>query len=271
MGRGENGLELMMVDGSVSPKSDEDIERMRASGQVLAGALTQIENVIGPGTTTAELDSIAETYIRDHGGTPSFLGVPSGNTKIDPFPGSICASINDVIVHGIPGSAELAEGDIIGVDCGVILDGWHSDSARTFAVGGVSNDASRLIDVTRKSLCAAIAASVVGGRIGDIGAAVQSLAEEAGFTVMRRFVGHGIGRTMHEAPQVPNFGLSGSGSVLVAGTTLAIEPMINIGTADVTFDDDGWTARTADGSLSAHFEHTVAITDDGPLVLTDGL
>ena len=259
------------MSGSICPKSDEDIERMRASGRVLAGALAQIERMVEPGVTTAELDSIAETYIRDHGGTPSFLGVPSGNPEIGPFPGSICASINDVIVHGIPGSAALAEGDIIGIDCGVVFDGWHSDSARTLAVGGVSDDARRLIDVTRKSLDAAIRASVVGGQVGDIGAAVQGLAEEAGFTVMRRFVGHGIGRTMHEVPQVPNFGCSGSGLALISGTTIAIEPMINVGTAEVTFDADGWTARTADGSLSAHFEHTVAITEDGPLVLTDGL
>ncbi len=260
-----------MMSGSIKPKTPEQVEAMFASGRVLAGALDEIEVAVRPGVTTGDLNAIAETYIRDHGGIPSFLGVPAADPGIKPFPGSICASINDVIVHGIPGSAMLLEGDIIGLDCGVILDGWHSDSARTLAVGEIDPDASRLLDVTRAALAEAIRASVAGGHIGDIGAAVQKLVEEAGLTIVRRFVGHGIGRTMHESPQVPNFGRLGSGPALVPGTTLAIEPMVNIGSGGVIFDDDGWTARTDDGSLSAHFEHTVAITDAGPRVLTEAV
>ena len=258
-----------MNSGTIKPKTAEQIEAMVASGRVLAGALNEIEVTVKPGVTTGELNEIAETYIRDHGGIPSFLGVPAADPGVKPFPGAICASVNDAIVHGIPGSAELQEGDIIGLDCGVILDGWHSDSARTLAVGEIGPDASRLLDVTRAALDEAICASVAGGHIGDIGAAVQKLVEDAGLTIVRRFVGHGIGRTMHESPQVPNFGRPGGGPVLVAGTTLAIEPMVNIGSAGVVFDDDGWTARTDDGSLSAHFEHTVAVTDAGPRVLTE--
>ena len=258
-----------MKSGSIQPKTAEQIEAMAASGRVLAGALNEIESTVKPGVTTGELNEIAETYIRDHGGIPSFLGVPAADPGVQPFPGAICASVNDAIVHGIPGSAVLQEGDIIGLDCGVILDGWHSDSARTLAVGEIGPDASRLLDVTRAALAEAICASVAGGHIGDIGVAVQKLVEDAGLTIVRRFVGHGIGRTMHESPQVPNFGQPGGGPVLVPGTTLAIEPMVNIGSAGVVFDDDGWTARTDDGSLSAHFEHTVAITDAGPRVLTE--
>ena len=260
-----------MMSGSIKPKTPEQVEAMAASGRVLAGALDEIEAEVCPGVTTGELDAIAESFIRDHSGIPSFLGVPAADPGVEPFPGAICASINDAIVHGIPGSAVLREGDIISLDCGVILDGWHSDSARTLAVGEIDPDASRLLDVTRAALAEAIRASVAGGHIGDIGAAVQKLVEEAGLTIVRRFVGHGIGRTMHESPQVPNFGRPGSGPELVPGTTLAIEPMVNIGSAGVAFDSDGWTARTDDGSLSAHFEHTVAITNAGPRVLTEAV
>lgn len=257
-----------MMSNSIKTKTPEQIEAMAASGSVLAGALDEIEAAVQPGVTTGELNSIAVAYIRDHGGTPSFLGVPAADPGIQPFPGAICASINDAIVHGIPGSAVLREGDIIGLDCGVILEGWHSDSARTLAVGEIDPEASRLLDVTRAALAEAVRASVAGGHIGDIGAAVQIPVEEAGLTIVRRFVGHGIGQTMHESPQVPNFGRPGGGPELVAGMTLAIEPMVNIGSAGVVFDADGWTARTDDGSLSAHFEHTVAITESGPRVLT---
>ena len=200
-----------MMSGSIRPKTPEQIEAMAASGRVLAGALDEIEAAVKPGVTTGELNTIAQTYIRDHRGIPSFLGVPAADPAVEPFPGAICASINDAIVHGIPGSAVLREGDIIGLDCGVILDGWHSDSARTLAVGEIDPDASRLLDVTRAALAVAIRASVAGGHIGDIGAAVQKLVEGAGLTIVRRFVGHGIGRTMHEPPQVPNFGRPGGG------------------------------------------------------------
>ncbi len=258
-----------MTAGDVMIKTPEAIEGMRASGTVLASALTLVLDAVEPGVTTEDLNAIADEYIRDHRGIPSFLGVPAGSPGVPPFPGSICASANDIIVHGIPGGTALQEGDIIGLDCGVILDGWHSDSAVTVAVGEVDDQADRLIATTRGALDAAVEAAQPGNRLGDIGAAVQRLAEAAGFSVVRRFVGHGIGQSMHEPPQVPNFGAAGTGTVLEVGTTLAIEPMVNVGGPDVQFDADGWTARTADGSLSAHFEHTVAIGTDGPLILTE--
>lgn len=257
-----------MNAGKVVVKSPEQIEGMRASGRLLARALALVEAAVEPGVTTNDLNTVADEFIRDNGGTPSFLGVPAGSPGIAPFPGSICASTNDVIVHGIPSGNALQEGDIIGIDCGVILDGWHSDSAVTVAVGEVDDEAERLIAVTRNALDAAVAAALPGNRLGDVGAAVQRLVESAGFAVVRRFVGHGIGRTMHEPPQVPNFGTAGTGAVLKAGTALAIEPMVNVGSPDVRFDADGWTARSADGSLSAHFEHTVVVGATGPIVLT---
>lgn len=257
-----------MNAGSVNLKTPEEIEGMRASGRLLARALALVEAAVEPGVTTNDLNSVADEFIRDNGGTPSFLGVPAGSPGIAPFPGSICASTNDVIVHGIPSGNALREGDIIGIDCGVILDGWHSDSAVTVAVGEVDDEAERLIAVTRNALDAAVAAAQPGNRLGDVGAAVQGLVESAGFAVVRRFVGHGIGRIMHEPPQVPNFGTAGTGAVLEAGTALAIEPMVNVGSPDVRFDADGWTARSADGSLSAHFEHTVVVGATGPIVLT---
>ncbi len=241
---------------------------MQASGSLLARALALVVDAVQPGVATNELNTLAEEYIRDHGGTPSFLGVPAGSPGVAPFPGSICASTNDVIVHGIPSGNALQEGDIIGVDCGVILDGWHSDSAVTVAVGEVDDEAERLIAVTRNALDVAVAAAQPGNRLGDVGAAVQHLVESAGFSVVRRFVGHGIGQDMHEPPQVPNFGTAGTGAVLEVGTAVAIEPMVNVGSPDVRFDTDGWTARTADGSLSAHFEHTVVVGASGPIVLT---
>ena len=258
-----------MSADAVDAKTPEQVEGMRASGRLLARALTLVKAAVAPGVTTSELNTVAEEFIRDHGGTPSFLGVPAASPGAGPFPGSICASVNDVIVHGIPSGNALQEGDIIGVDCGVILDGWHSDSAVTVAVGEVDEEAERLIAVTRDALDVAVAAALPGNRLGDVGAAVQRLVERAGFSVVRRFVGHGIGKSMHEPPQVPNFGIAGSGVELKAGVALAIEPMVNVGSADVRFDADGWTARSADGSLSAHFEHTVVVGKSGPIVLTD--
>ena len=257
-----------MNTGNVIAKTPEQIEGMRASGRLLARVLTLVIEEVEPGVTTNTLNTVADEFIRDHGGTPSFLGVPASSPGIAPFPGSICASTNDVIVHGIPSGNALQEGDIIGIDCGVILDGWHSDSAVTVAVGEVDDEAERLIAVTRSALDAAVAAAQPGNRLGDVGAAVQGLVERAGFSVVRRFVGHGIGKAMHELPQVPNFGTAGTGAVLAVGTALAIEPMVNVGGPDVRFDADGWTARSADGSLSAHFEHTVVVGESGPIVLT---
>ena len=254
--------------GRLTPKSPEAIEGMRASGRVLAEALRAVEAMVTPGVTTSALNELADTLIRDRGGIPSFLGVPSGVPDIPPFPASICTSVNDVIVHGIPSGAPLHEGDIIGVDCGVVLDGWHSDSAVTMPVGEVSPEAARLIAVTRHALAEGIRAAQVGRCLGDIGAAVQRCVEAAGFAVVRRLVGHGIGQAMHEPPQVPNFGRRDTGPRLVPGVTLAIEPMVNALGPEVAFDADGWTARTADRSLSAHCEHTIAVTAGGPVILT---
>ena len=257
-----------MPSPSIVAKSAEEIEGMRASGALLAGALAAVAAEVQPGVSTAHLNEVADEFIRDHGGTPSFLGVPAGSPDVAAFPTSICASVNDVIVHGIPDGQLLREGDIIGIDCGVILGCWHTDAAVTLPVGEVSEQAVHLIAVTREALEEAIKAVRPGNHVGDIGAAVQRVVEPAGFSVVRRFVGHGIGRSMHETPQVPNVGTAGGGPALVAGLTLAIEPMVNAGSPEVRFDADGWTARTADGCLSAHFEHTVVVAGDGPVVLT---
>lgn len=257
-----------MQSDTIRPKSAEEIEGMYASARILVGALRALIPKVEPGVTTDELSQTAHEYIRDHGGVPSFLGVPAASPNTPDFPASICASVNDVIVHGIPSGTSLTEGDIIGVDCGVILDGWHSDSAVTLPVGEVSDEAERLIAVTNEALDAAVTAARPGKHVGDLGAAVRGIVQSAEFSVVRRFVGHGIGRSMHEPPQVPNFGEPGGGAEFVPGMTLAIEPMVNTGTHQVRFDGDGWTARTADGRLSAHFEHTIAITENEPLVLT---
>lgn len=234
---------------------------MAASGAVLAACHEALSAAVVPGVTTGELDALAERFIRERGGVPSFKGYHG-------FPASICASVNDEVVHGIPGARQLKEGDVIAVDMGVTLDGWVSDSARTYAVGPVSPIAERLIAVTRESLDAGIAACQAGGHVGDIGAAVQRVVEAAGFSVVRSLVGHGVGRSMHEAPQVPNYGRAGSGPALVEGMVIAIEPMVNAGDHDVVQLDDGWTIVSRDGSLAAHWEHTVAVTAAGPRILT---
>jgi len=211
--------------------------------------------------TTKELDAIAEDYIRSRGGAPSFKGYGG-------FPGSICASVNEEVVHGIPSDRKLQEGDIIGIDCGVLLDGWQGDSAATFAVGKISADAQNLIDITRQSFYEGLKMCHPGMRLGDIGHAVQSYAESHGCGVVRDLCGHGIGREMHEDPEVPNFGKPGHGLRLVKGLVIAVEPMINLGTWRVRTLNDGWTCVTADGSLSGHYEHTIAITDGEPELLT---
>lgn len=234
---------------------------MREAGRVTARALRAVGEAVRPGVTTAELDDVAVAVIEAAGAKPAFLGYQG-------FPATICASRNCEVVHGIPGKVRLVEGDIISIDMGAIVDGYFGDSARTFAVGHVSKEASRLMDVTKASLEAGIERCRAGGRLYDIGAAVQAVAEQAGFSVVREYVGHGIGRAMHEEPQVPNYGTAGKGPALLAGMVLAIEPMINAGTASVRQLQDGWTVVTADGALSAHFEHTVAITEDGPMILT---
>jgi len=239
-----------------------EIEIMREAGRVSARALRLVGEAVGPGVTTAELDDIAETAIRAEGGVPAFKGYHG-------FPKTLCTSINCQVVHGIPSEMiKLRGGDIISVDVGAIIDGYYGDNARTFPVGTVSDEATRLLPATKASLEAGIAQTREGNHLFDIGAAVQTVAEKAGFSVVREYVGHGIGRNMHEDPNVPNYGTPGKGPRLEVGMVLAIEPMVNAGDAAVDSLPDGWTVVTRDGMLSAHFEHTVAITANGPVVLT---
>lgn len=234
---------------------------MRQAGRITALALAAVGAAVRPGVSTAELDAIAEQTIRAHGAVPAFKGYRG-------FPATICASPNEVIVHGIPGALVLADGDIFSVDVGAVFEGFYGDSARTFAVGEVSAQAQALLQATEAGLQAAISQCWPGRRLGDVGYAVQEIAERNGFSVVREYVGHGIGRAMHEDPSVPNYGSPGRGMELAEGMVLAIEPMVNAGGAATQGLADGWTVVTADGSLSAHFEHTVAITASGPEVLT---
>jgi methionyl aminopeptidase len=245
----------------VALKSGREIELMRRSGKVTAGVLTELMRSIRPGMTTGEIDAMAERGIRACGAVPTFKGYHG-------FSGSICASVNDEVVHGIPGSRVLNEGDLLSIDIGSTLEGYVSDTAVTIPVGSISEAAQRLLDVTRECLTAGIEQMRDGNHIGDIGAAVQEHAEKNGFGVVRELVGHGVGREMHEEPQVPNYGKRGTGMVMRPGLVLAIEPMITEGTFKVNVQRDGWTVVTQDGKLAAHFEHTIAVTDDGPKVLT---
>lgn len=243
-------------------KSAAEIEIMREAGRITARALRLVGEAVRPGVTTAQLDEIAEETIRAAGAIPAFKGYHG-------FPATICSSVNDEVVHGIPvATRRLLAGDIVSVDVGAIVDGYYGDSAMTFPVGQIAEETQRLLDVTRASLDAGIGRAVVGNRLSDISAAVQEIAEGAGFSVVREYVGHGIGREMHEEPQIPNFGVAGKGPVLKEGMVFAIEPMINAGEPMVRQLDDGWTVMTADGCSSAHFEHTVAITARGPVILT---
>ncbi len=248
-------------------KSPAEIDAMAAAGAALAECLDIVCGAAKEGVTLLELDEMAESAIRERGGVPAFLGYPGAPGAGD-FPGSICSSLNDVVVHGIPSPEPLRDGDILSIDCGLILDGWVADSARTLPIGAISAAAAELISATETALQRGIEAARPGGHIGDIGAAVQGEVESAGFSVVRSLVGHGVGRSMHEEPQVPNFGRRGGGLEMEPGLVIAIEPMVNAGGHDVTLDDDRWTIRTQDGSLAAHSEHTVAITADGPRVLT---
>jgi methionyl aminopeptidase len=242
-------------------KSKDEIETMSRAGRVVAETLARLGELAKPGVTTADLDEAAEEYIRSAGGVPTFKGYRG-------FPAAICTSPNSMVVHGIPGEYTLADGDLISVDVGVTLDGFVADSAYTFPVGEIDGEAERLLDVGQAALAAGIEQARAGNHVQDISAAVQRTTEAAGFSVVRSLVGHGIGRSMHEDPQVPNFGEPGHGPLLQPGMTLAIEPMINAGGPDVWMAEDRWSISTDDDSLSAHFEHTVAITDNGPLVLT---
>jgi methionyl aminopeptidase len=243
-------------------KSQAEIEIMREAGRVSARALRLVGEAVAPGVTTAELDDIAESAIRADGGIPAFKGYHG-------FPKTLCTSINCQVVHGIPSEMiKLREGDIISVDVGAIVDGYYGDNARTFPVGVISDEATRLLAATKASLDAGIEQARAGNHLFDIGASVQAVAEDAGFSVVREYVGHGIGRNMHEDPNVPNYGIAGKGPRLEIGMVLAIEPMVNAGGAGVDALPDGWTVVTRDGRLSAHFEHTVAITAAGPVLLT---
>jgi methionyl aminopeptidase len=242
-------------------KSEREIELIAAAGRVAADTIAHVGRQIEPGVTTEELDRIAEEFIRSQGGIPTSKGYRG-------FPKAICISPNDMIVHGIPGEYLVQDGDLLTIDVGVTLDGYVADTAYTFAVGEVSAEAERLLEVAQAALAAGIDQAQVDGRIGDVSAAIQRVVEEAGFAVVRALVGHGVGRAYHEDPQIPNYGTPGRGARLSSGMTLAIEPMITAGGVDIVVDDDQWSVYTADGSLSAHFEHTVAVTDAGPRILT---
>jgi methionyl aminopeptidase len=243
-------------------KSEEELQTMRRANQLVASTLRLLRDAVQPGITTAELDRIAEENIRDHGGVPSFKGYHG-------FPASACISVNDQVVHGIPGPRRLREGDIVSIDLGAIVDGFHGDSAITVPVGTISAEARALLYHTYRALWEGIAQAVVGNRVGDISHAIQRYAEAQGYSVVRELVGHGIGRNMHEEPQVPNFGPPGRGPALMPGMTLAIEPMVNLGRPEVEVAPDQWTVSTQDGKVSAHFEHTIAVTLDGPMVLSE--
>jgi methionyl aminopeptidase len=242
-------------------KSPQEIELMRQGGRIVAETLQELARVIKPGLTTRQLDTIARRCIEKFQAEPAFLGYQG-------FPASICASLNEEVVHGIPGSRRLKKGDIISIDVGARYKGYYADAAASFPVGEVPSLAKRLLEVTRESLYQGIAKAVPGNRLYDISAAIQAYVEAAGFSVVRTYVGHGIGSEMHEEPQVPNFGSPGRGPLLEPGMVLAIEPMVNVGGWEVETKDDQWTVVTKDGSLSAHFEHTVAILQDGPEILT---
>lgn len=242
-------------------KSDREVGLMSKAGEIIGKVFERLEGEIRPGITTKELDAIARQTIESEGAEAAFLGYKG-------FPGNICVSLNESVVHGIPGKRALKKGDIAGIDVGVKWQGYFADGAATFAVGEISNEARRLMEVTEHCLRLGIEAATPGNRLSDIGHAIQSHAEKNGFGVVRAFVGHGIGSKMHEEPEIPNFGLPGKGIRLEAGMTFAIEPMINEGTPDVEILDDGWTAVTADGKMSAHFEHTILITKDSPRILT---
>jgi methionyl aminopeptidase len=242
-------------------KTDAEVEFLRESNQLVSKTLAEVAGHIRPGVTTLRLDAIAEEFIRDHGALPAFKGYAG-------FPNTLCTSVNDEVVHGIPSGYTLRDGDIISVDCGVILNGWYGDSAYTFTVGEVKPEVLRLIEYTRASLEAGVREAVTGNRIGDISYAVQSRAESGGYSVVRTLVGHGIGKHLHEGPEVPNFGRRGSGTRLETNLVICIEPMINMGTKNTRVLGDGWTVRTGDGKPSAHFEYAVAVREGKPDLLT---
>jgi len=242
-------------------KSSEEIDIIRQGAEILSRAHAEVAKLVKPGVSTGELDKVAEEYIRSHDGEPSFKGYNG-------FPGSLCISINEQVVHGIPGDTELKDGDIVSIDGGVFYKGFHSDAAYTYPVGNVSDEVKKLLRVTKESLHIGIERAKSGNRIGDIGFAIQQYVEDFGFSVVRELVGHGIGKTLHESPEVPNYGKRGRGTKLKTGLILAIEPMVNMGERSIVQESDGWTIRTRDHQPSAHFEHTVAVLNGTPEVLT---
>ncbi|WP_186754547.1 type I methionyl aminopeptidase [Echinicola salinicaeni] len=242
-------------------KTSEEVQLIKESAQILGKAHGEVAKLVKPGVKTADLDKVAEEFIRDHGGIPSFKGYNG-------FPASLCISVNEVVVHGFPSGYVLKDGDIISIDCGVFHQGFHSDCAYTYPVGEVSPKVLSLLKATKESLYLGIENAIAGKRIGDIGNAIQKYVEAKGYTVVRELVGHGVGKSLHESPEVPNYGKKGSGPLLKDGMVLAIEPMVNLGTRNVVQERDGWTIRTADRRPSAHFEHTVAIFEDRTEILT---
>ena len=242
-------------------KTEEEIEILRENAILVSKTLGEVGKAIVPGVTTKKLDQIAETFIRDHGAVPGFLGYGG-------FPYTLCISVNDTVVHGFPSDYCLKEGDIVSVDCGTVYKGFNGDSAYTFAVGEIDSETAKLLEVTKKSLYLGAQKAVAGNRIGDIGFAVQHYCEENGFSVVRELVGHGIGKRLHEAPEVPNYGRAGQGKKLAEGMVICIEPMVNAGVKDIYLEDNGWDVRTADGKNSAHFEFMVAVKKGVPEVLT---
>lgn len=246
----------------ITIKSSRDLKLMREACVISARALALGGKMVEPGVTTGQIDHAIRRYIESQGAKPNFLGYGG-------FPASACISVNETVIHGIPGDRVIHEGDIVSIDVGAAIHGFNGDNASTFAAGKVSDEAQRLMDATRESLYEGIKAAQAGSRVGDIGAAVQKYVEMRGFSVVRQFVGHGVGTDLHEDPSIPNFGTPGRGPKLLPGMTIAIEPMVNAGTHEVKILGDGWTTVTKDGRLSAHFEHTVAITPDGPVIMTD--
>jgi methionyl aminopeptidase len=250
----------------ITLKSPAEVDKMRQAGRIVAEVLKRMQEWVVPGVTTGELNELAEAVIRKRKAIPSFKGYPPGSPH--PFPASICASVNEELVHGIPGSRVLREGDIISIDVGAILDGYHGDAAVTLPVGQIDSDVQNLLDVTEGALYAGIAAAIVGHRSGDVSAAIQSYAEDRGYEVVREYTGHGIGRSMHEDPQVPNYGQPGKGVRLREGMTIALEPMVLSGDNSVRVLDDHWTVVSCDGKLTAHFEHAIAVTDGEAKILS---
>jgi methionyl aminopeptidase len=252
----------------VTRKSRQEIAAMRRAGRIVAEVLALLEEHLKPGVSTASLDRLAEQHIRRSGATPSFKGYP-GPEHPRPFPASICVSIDEEVVHGIPGQRIVREGQIVSIDAGAIVDGWHGDGARTFYVGeSPPPEVGKLIETTRTAMLAGIAAAVPGAHVDDVSAAIEQVAGPPGYGIVRQYVGHGIGTRMHEEPQVPNYRTGRPGHRIEPGVCLAIEPMLTLGRYEVETKPDGWTVVTRDGSLAAHFEHTIAVTDDGPEILT---